>query len=238
MSDVEFRWQPVSGASYYLLDLATSPDFATGSRILDGQKVFGTRYAGDTALDNATYWWRVTAYDPAGKPGQTSAVRQFRRSWGAQPEAQITDPDIVGAADVTSAYPVPTYVDADHAVPSSADAASPAVVPVDKLELSWSPLPRATYYEVQVVAAGGDFDGLPIEQTHLLHGCHLGHRRCHVQHRWRQLTGPTEVRRRLPRQAVRHRARPRRHHLQVASPGCRPPQRFDRLVPGSPAPAS
>ncbi len=141
MSDVEFRWSPVAGAAYYTLDVATNDAFSPVT--IKAQKVIGTRFSADEALKNESYWWRVIPYDANGKAGTTSMVGQFRRAWGNQQGPELID-------STTSDYPEPL-------VGAPAEGAAPTV-PVDSLELSWDALPRATYYEVQVVAASENFD--------------------------------------------------------------------------------
>lgn len=101
VEDVVLDWQPVAGATYYQLQVATDTDFNT---IVDDQtKVYGTRYSPAITFDNNQYYWRVRAVDIAGHPTAWSAIQaQFNRVWPDRPEA---------------VYPLgegsPTHVDGD-----------------------------------------------------------------------------------------------------------------------------
>ena len=70
-----FCWRPVAGASKYRVDLATQPDFVTGSIVFKDKETEGTCYYAErdgtyTLFSNTYYYWRVTAYDARGYPGQ------------------------------------------------------------------------------------------------------------------------------------------------------------------------
>jgi len=151
-SDLDLSWDPVPGAKSYVVQVATAPGFATTDlvTVAGASAVLGNSLAVETQLPNGTYYWRVTAVDAAGRSGKPSAVSSFRRSFGAQQAPEVTDLDIVRATDVTSTYPAP--------VGMSSDRTAPTTLPSDAIQLSWSPVPRATGYQVQVAAADTNFD--------------------------------------------------------------------------------
>lgn len=155
-TDLSLSWDSSPGAQYYTIDLATTPDFANPVSGFNNTQVYGTTVAVETVLANATYYWRVTPYDANGVSGSTSAVSQFRRAYGAQDGAEVVDPAIVTATDVTSTYPKP--------VGASEDSANPTVIPSDGFELSWAPVARASHYVVQIVPNGVSFDSAPAAQ--------------------------------------------------------------------------
>ncbi|MDB4965558.1 MAG: hypothetical protein JWN44_1247 [Myxococcales bacterium] len=69
--DVGFTWQKVPGASRYLLELSTAPEFSSAR----SQTVDSTR--GSLHLDPATWYWRVVAIDADGAPGKRSMPRRL-----------------------------------------------------------------------------------------------------------------------------------------------------------------
>ena len=138
-SDLKFAWTPVAGATRYAIAIGQSVDEATGlvttTKITDSST--STTYVPLTQLVDGNYWWQVTAFDPGGNPGQPSEARQFRKSWGAQSEP--TAP----ATGFTKTYPVPTF--------GSTDVLDPTQVALDDFMLSWTPVARATLYEVEAI---------------------------------------------------------------------------------------
>lgn len=138
-SDLRFTWTPVAGATRYSIAIGQSVDDATGlvTTVKITADSTSTTFVPLTQLVDGNYWWQVTAYDPAGNPGQPSVARQFRKAWGAQSEP--TTP----AAGFTKTYPVPTF--------GSTDVQAPVRVSLDDFLLTWEPVARATLYEVQAI---------------------------------------------------------------------------------------
>ena len=151
-TDLNLSWDTVPGAKYYKVEVSTGETFATTDlkTIAGASAVYGTSLAVETQLGNGTYFWRVTAYDANGSAGVPSTPVKFRRSYGAQQTPEVTDLGIVGATDVTSTFPVPQAM--------SSDPAAPTALPSDAIELAWKPVPRASHYQVEVVASGANFD--------------------------------------------------------------------------------
>ncbi len=137
ISDPFFSWEPVAGAKEYQVaigqfttnGLVTTP--ITGSPFTTS----ATFFAPPRALTNRNYFWQVTAVDASGNLGVASEVREFNRLWGMQAE-----PTLPGG--ITEAAPVTTV--------GTNNPLSPTEMEFSDFELTWEPLPRATYYEVEV----------------------------------------------------------------------------------------
>lgn len=135
-SDLKFSWTPVAGAATYGIAIGQSVDSATGivTTIKDSGTTTSTSYVPLQQLVDGNYFWQVTAYDPAGKPGQRSTAVEFRKAWGAQSAPTVS------ASGFVKTYPFPTF--------GSTDINNATVVPLDQVRLTWQPVARATLYEV------------------------------------------------------------------------------------------
>ncbi|MBT0995194.1 fibronectin type III domain-containing protein [Cellulomonas sp. DKR-3] len=135
-SDLKFTWTTVPGAATYKIEIGQSVDNATGAvtTLIDTGQTTSTSYVPLKQLVDGNYFWQVTAYDPAGKPGQRSTAAEFRKAWGAQ-SASTTS-----ASGFAKTYPFPTF--------GSTDIAQATAVPLDRIMLTWDPVARATLYEV------------------------------------------------------------------------------------------
>lgn len=144
-SDLRFTWTPVSGAASYKVELASNPEFS-GTPPIEPQTVYGTTWVPTKTLLSTDYYWRVTPIDGAGNPGTASSTVMFTKFWGRQTgeSAPITDPE---------AYPTPHQ--------GTADVQNPELIPVDKFELSWDPLARATSYDVTVTPVNDNNPATP-----------------------------------------------------------------------------
>lgn len=131
IDDFEFTWNPVPGAAGYQLEVNTSVDFATGSRVccpVDGitkLSTIATRYTPQIALQNNNhYYWRVRAIDPSKNAGVWNPGPQFSKTFD---------------------YVVPSIKDLrmlDNPVPSDTFETDTPIV-------TWSPVPGASSYEVE-----------------------------------------------------------------------------------------
>ena len=72
--ELTLSWNSVSGASTYRFELSRTPSFS--SRVVDSTGISGTKILVSFMLRATTYYWRVTASNPAGS-GPSSAVRSF-----------------------------------------------------------------------------------------------------------------------------------------------------------------
>ncbi|MDM7853401.1 fibronectin type III domain-containing protein [Cellulomonas alba] len=137
VSDPLFRWSGVAGAGSYTLTLgkSRSDDGSAVTDVVLTKNVTGTTYALTDPLLDQQYFWQVTPLDAAGKPGTPSDVQEFIKRWGRQSAPATTN-------EYSTAYPEPL-------VGATTPGAAPQI-PLDQFELSWKPLARTTYYEVEV----------------------------------------------------------------------------------------
>jgi len=142
-SDLQFRWTPVSGASRYQFALGTDKT-SDGTSILSPTvvDVVGTVYVPTTTMLDANYFWQVRAYDSDGNLGEPSAIFEVKKVWGNQTGSSF---DVAGAE--------PTY---PRALTGSTTYAGAQQTTLGDFELRWQPLPRATFYEVEVYPQNGD----------------------------------------------------------------------------------
>jgi hypothetical protein len=94
IEDVVLDWNPVRGAQYYELRVATNQDFTT---VVDTRiKVLGTRFSPPETYKNNQYYWQVRAVDLSGNPTDWSHIEaQFSRVWPDTPEAVYpAEPDL------------------------------------------------------------------------------------------------------------------------------------------------
>ena len=87
VEDVVLDWEPVPGAQYYQLRVATDEDFNT---IVDNQvKILGTRYSPPVTYLNNQYYWQVRAVDLSGNATAWSSIQaNFNRVWPDRPQAR------------------------------------------------------------------------------------------------------------------------------------------------------
>jgi hypothetical protein len=142
VSDPLFRWTGVAGAGSYRLTLgkSRSDDHTTVTDVVLTTTVPTTTYVLTDPLLDQQYFWQVTPLDTAAKDGTPSDVQEFIKRWGSQPGPTTTN-------EYATAYPVPL-------IGSTSPDDAPQI-PVDRFEVSWSPLARTAYYEVEVSAVDG-----------------------------------------------------------------------------------
>ncbi|KQP01117.1 fibronectin type III domain-containing protein [Leifsonia sp. Leaf264] len=134
LSDPILTWTPVSGAASYRVQLGN----AKQNGVITSPKTFttyGTTFVPTTLLADQDWYWQVTALDSAGNAGTPSAIKRFQKAWGAQ---------------TASTAPTLTGVAAPVAVTGGSTLATPETYPIDRLELSWNGIARASKYLVSV----------------------------------------------------------------------------------------
>jgi len=134
VNDLEFSWTDVPGAAKYSVEIARDPSFTADTIVLTSE-VSGTTFVPTDVLPSTTYYWRVTPFSVVGEPGQTSAPLQVRKIMSDVDES-------VPPAGTNTFQPSFTNI--------GTDVFSPTVLDFDQFELTWTPVPRATYYRVQV----------------------------------------------------------------------------------------
>ncbi|MEO6712239.1 MAG: hypothetical protein ABIM89_02285, partial [Mycobacteriales bacterium] len=132
VTDVQLSWTAVPGAASYRVDVATDAAFSSGSRLPNSPFTsFSTVYSPPRSFINGGYFWRVSAVDTNGNDGGPSVTRQFTRAWGQTSAPSMTTGALVAAPVLVSPAIGATVLEEDF-------------------ELSWTPVPRATAYEVWV----------------------------------------------------------------------------------------
>jgi hypothetical protein len=125
VDDVTFSWTPVAGAAKYELELSTTSNFTTSTITT----TYATRYRPLVTLAADQYYWRVRGIDPSGNSTDWSTVSAFNRVW-------------LGAGGL-EARPTVTLTDTDSGTAG-------VQLELDKLAVSWTPVPRATKYEFEI----------------------------------------------------------------------------------------
>jgi hypothetical protein len=138
----DFSWDPVPGAVTY--DLQASPDVNFNGALYVNGTVKSTRFSPPGALPNAAYYWRVKARNFAGATSGWSALGRFTKAWPAP-------------SGTTEANSYVTLLKPDHQ-----DYA------VTTPTYSWTPVRRASYYEVQI-STDSAF------QPQFVHSCYTNH---------------------------------------------------------------
>jgi hypothetical protein len=134
--DPQFQWDAVPGAARYEVEVNSSQDFASGSKICCTDPTTGTSLSPTKLLPNNTdlpdaqlgYHWRVRAIDTDGNAGQWNIGQMFRKAFD----------------DV-----VPTIPNLRVRNSSGADLAPGATTSSPIVD--WDPVPGASSYEVRVV---------------------------------------------------------------------------------------
>ena len=140
ISDLLFEWSPVAGARYYTITIGRAQDGIEVTQLETSAEVTGTSFVPEISLLDGTYFWQVVAHDQAGLKGTASEIRQIKKTWGAQSAPAHPSGD-------TWVRPIPQQ--------GSTDVAEPELINFNQFELSWTAIPRATYYEVQVIPQNG-----------------------------------------------------------------------------------
>ena len=123
--DLNFSWLPVPGAADYEVQTSTAPDFTAN---VTDQVTYATHYRPASAMTQDQYYWRVRARQANAEPSSWSPVKHFKREWL----------DLSG----NQARPAVTSVSYSDPLTKS--------VEFDKLLITWTPVPRASYYELDI----------------------------------------------------------------------------------------
>jgi hypothetical protein len=124
----ELTWQPVAGAARYEVEVSSAEGYPAGSKWCCERATIGTAsYTPPAPLNNNEYYWRVRAIDSSGNAGQWNEGPRFRKGF------DNTTPTIpsLSLADVHG-----------NPLPAGSLTETPIV--------TWSPVPGAGSYEVQL----------------------------------------------------------------------------------------
>jgi len=126
VDDMTFSWSTVPGAAQYELQTSTSTDFTSN---LTDQVTDAAAFRPTSAMTQDQYYWRVRALEANAEPSGWSPAQRFKREWldntgqEARPTVTIADSDLLTLG---------TQVEAD------------------KVLIKWTPVPKASYYELDV----------------------------------------------------------------------------------------
>jgi hypothetical protein len=132
--DPQFSWAPVPGAASYEVEVNSSSEFPIGSRWCCTNLTTGTSLSPTQVLANNGYYWRVRAIDASGNAGAWNVGPAFTKAFDS----------------VTPTIPNLTMSDANgNPLPADPTTNTPIV--------TWSPVPGAASYEVQVTHYVAEF---------------------------------------------------------------------------------
>jgi hypothetical protein len=138
--DPQFSWQPVGGAASYQLELNTSPNFTSGSKLCCNDSIVGTTFTPAQLLSNTTtLYWRMRAIDVRGDAGDWNVGQPF-----TEPFDNINPQAVPGLSLVD-----------DHGNAIAAGTATKDPI------IAWQPVPGASSYEVQMTP----YDGIGCDFT-------------------------------------------------------------------------
>ncbi|HET7856602.1 MAG TPA: hypothetical protein VFL41_09110 [Gaiellaceae bacterium] len=150
--DPFFSWTPVPGAAKYELEVNPTADFSPGSKVCCTGTIIGGSHSPTSMLRDNTYYWRVRALDAFGNAGQWNLGTPFTKTFDKVPP--VAAPSIKNLRLRDNLSDPGSDLD-----PSTAGYQTS--VPI----LSWSPVPGASSYEVDVFPFEGgicdwsDMDG-------------------------------------------------------------------------------
>jgi hypothetical protein len=139
--DPRFSWDPVPGAVAYEVEVNSSSEFATGSKVCCSEVSTGTSLAPLNLQPNNVYYWRVRALDTQGNAGQWNNGTPFDKNFGNYRGLPSIPPTVSGLRLRDNDSP-DAATDLDPATP---------VTDTDTPVFTWDPVPGASHYEVQVV---------------------------------------------------------------------------------------
>ena len=142
--DPQFSWNPVPGAAGYEVEVNSSSDWATGSKVCCdslrfGSKIstIGTSLSPDVLLPNNTYYWRVRAVDVSENTGVWNVGPGFTKTFDSVPPVPAPSVKNLRMRDNVN----DPGTDVDGAAPGYQ-----TQVPI----LAWDPVPGASAYQVEV----------------------------------------------------------------------------------------
>ena len=150
--DPFFSWTPVAGAAKYELEVNPTADFSPGSKVCCTGTIIGSSHSPTSMLRDNTYYWRVRALDAFGNAGQWNLGSPFTKTFDKVPP--VTAPSIKNLRMRDNLSDPGADVD-------GGTAGYQTEVPI----LTWSPVPGASSYEVDVwpfengICDWGDVDG-------------------------------------------------------------------------------
>jgi hypothetical protein len=143
--DPEFSWDPVSGAARYEVEVNSSADFASGSKVCCTDKPIAPRLTPLEVFPNNTYYWRVRALN-ARSPVDAGV-------WNEGPTFVKTFDNYPDLSELA----IKNLRMRDGSDPGSDQSGDPGYQ-TDLPIVTWDPVPGAASYQVQVVPYDGVTD--------------------------------------------------------------------------------
>jgi hypothetical protein len=150
--DPKFSWDPIAGAAHYEVEVNSSSDFATGSKVCCSDQTISTTLTPVEVFANNSYYWRVRALDAAGNAGVWSEGPPFVKRFDNYPdldEFSIKDLRMRDAVDFAPGNMQSGYAGTDL----SPDPGYQTDDPI----LAWTPVAGAGSYQVDVVPVVSGF---------------------------------------------------------------------------------
>jgi hypothetical protein len=141
--DPEFTWDPVPGAAHYEVEVNSSVDFASGSKVCcpTTDKPIATTFTPREVFPSNTYYWRVRAVNSRGDAGVWNEGPSFDKSFDNYPDL--------------SELAVKNLRMRDTSDPGTDQDSGNAGYQTDLPIVTWDPVPGASSYQVQVVPIDG-----------------------------------------------------------------------------------
>jgi hypothetical protein len=149
--DPRFSWDPIPGAAHYEVEVNSSSDFATGSKVCCPDQTISTTLTPLEVFANNTYYWRVRALDQAGNAGVWNEGPSFVKTFDNYADLSELSIKHLRVRDGGDSDP-----DEDGYAGTDLDLGTPGYQ-TDEPILTWSPVPGAASYEVDVVPVVSGF---------------------------------------------------------------------------------
>ena len=134
--DPEFSWGPVPGAARYEVEVNSSVDFASGSKVCCSDKPIAPRLTPLEVFPSNTYYWRVRAINSRGDAGIWNEGPSFDKTFDNYPDSSELSVKNLRMRDIS-----------DPGTDQSGDPGYQTDLPI----VTWDPVPGASSYWVQVV---------------------------------------------------------------------------------------
>ena len=151
--DPQFSWQPVPGAARYEVEINSSEEWSTGSKVCCTQPVIGTSISPTRLFRDNTYYWRVRPINADGNAGVWSPSGldgRFEKVFDRAAALGIGTPSIKNL-----------HLRDNHGdIATGASTSAPIAV--------WDPVPGASSYQVEVAPFAGFCDWTAVPGEHWL----------------------------------------------------------------------
>jgi hypothetical protein len=141
--DPEFSWDPIPGAAHYEVEVNSSVDFASGSKVCCTDKPIAPKLTPLEVFPSNTYYWRVRAVNSHGDAGVWNEGPSFDKTFDNYPDLSELGIKNLHMRDTS-----------DPGTDQGGDPGYQTDLPI----VTWDPVPGASSYQVQVVPFDGNTD--------------------------------------------------------------------------------